>query len=59
MKAVDILGRIYPFDDPVWVNMGRQGQLNQKSVNLIVVIQEIDGFEKLLLGDILRQSVHT
>ena len=42
VKAVHILGRQDAFDDLGGVEVGRQGELHQNAINLVIGIQGVD-----------------
>src|ERR1035438_766199 len=50
MKTINILYRIYPFNDLLFINMFWQWQLNDESINFFIIIQKIHRIEQFLLG---------
>ena len=53
VEAVNILAVVDGLDNLLLVNMLRQWQLNNEAVDVGVVVELIDTFEKLSLGDVV------
>ena len=58
-KAIDILVWRYCIDYTLLIDVFGQWQLNNKTVNIGIVIQEIDCLQQFTLTDFLRQSIYT
>ena len=57
MKSVNILGRIDRVDHQILVQMFRQRQLHQNSVNIRIPVQTVDHFQQLFLRRVCIQLV--
>ena len=56
-ETIDIFLWIDAVDDLCLVDMFRQWQLDDVSVDLFVVVKKIDEFEKLFLRGVLREAI--
>ena len=55
MESVSILRRVDGLNDPVFGNMFRQRQLNNETVNVIVLIKPGDMTEQFIFGGIVAK----
>ena len=56
-EAIDVLVGRDGVDDLLLVDVLGEGELDDEAVNLLVVVEEMDGLEELLLGGGLRHAV--
>ena len=53
MKTINILARVYGFDDALFVDVARKRELHDKAVNIFILIELMDALEQFGFGDII------